>query len=150
MLVVEQNIKLALDVADRFLVLKDGLITERGMWSSPPLPKTSFGPYTCRFSAAVLESDVTCQRRSLGGSAARAIRVVQQGIDPAGRTAPCVTCSTSREPASSSLTNRTLSSITASAIVSHGSTIASMWGVNRTLKQRARGFPAIRRKAERL
>jgi len=30
MLVVEQNIKLALDVADRFLVLKDGLITERG------------------------------------------------------------------------------------------------------------------------
>jgi branched-chain amino acid transport system ATP-binding protein len=30
MLMVEQNIKLALDVADRFLVLKNGLVTERG------------------------------------------------------------------------------------------------------------------------
>ncbi|MBL8671691.1 MAG: ABC transporter ATP-binding protein [Alphaproteobacteria bacterium] len=30
MLIVEQNIKLALDVADRFLVLKSGLVAERG------------------------------------------------------------------------------------------------------------------------
>ena len=30
MLMVEQNIKLALDTADRFLVLKDGTVAERG------------------------------------------------------------------------------------------------------------------------
>ena len=30
MLMVEQNIKLALDTADRFLVLKDGMVAERG------------------------------------------------------------------------------------------------------------------------
>ena len=30
MLMVEQNIKLALDVADRFLVLRDGIVAERG------------------------------------------------------------------------------------------------------------------------
>jgi branched-chain amino acid transport system ATP-binding protein len=30
MLIVEQNIRLALSVADRFLVLRDGLVTERG------------------------------------------------------------------------------------------------------------------------
>jgi branched-chain amino acid transport system ATP-binding protein len=30
MLMVEQNIKLALAVADRFLILRDGLVSERG------------------------------------------------------------------------------------------------------------------------
>ena len=30
MLMVEQNIKLALDTADRFLVLKDGIVAESG------------------------------------------------------------------------------------------------------------------------
>jgi branched-chain amino acid transport system ATP-binding protein len=30
MLMVEQNIKLALDTADRFLVLKDGMVAEHG------------------------------------------------------------------------------------------------------------------------
>ena len=40
MLMVEQNIKLALKVADRFLVLKDGLVAERGDLSSSVSPET--------------------------------------------------------------------------------------------------------------
>ncbi|HKO08475.1 MAG TPA: ABC transporter ATP-binding protein, partial [Alphaproteobacteria bacterium] len=30
MLIVEQNIKLALSIADRFLILRDGRVSERG------------------------------------------------------------------------------------------------------------------------
>ena len=39
-LIVEQNIKLALKVADRFLVLKSGLIAERGDLSNTVSPET--------------------------------------------------------------------------------------------------------------